>query len=47
MLFFYELNDMKVTLGQDEAFDLVIGVVTRRIGVEAAADLLSWRSAPR
>ena len=37
----------KVTLGQDEAFDLVIGVVTRRIGVEAAADLLSRRSAPR
>ena len=44
MLFFYDLNDMRLTLTQDEAFDLVIGVVTHQVDVEKAADLLRRRT---
>jgi death-on-curing protein len=47
VLFFYELNDQRVTLTQDEAFDLVIGVVTHQIDVEKAADLFRGRTEPR
>jgi death on curing protein len=47
LLFFYDLNDMRVTLSQDEAFDLVIGIVTHEIDIEKAAELLSRRTEPR
>jgi death on curing protein len=47
MLFFYDLNGVRVTLSHDEAFDLMIGIVTHEIDIEKAADLLRRRSAPR
>ncbi len=47
MLFFYDLNDLRVTLTHDEAFDLVIGVVVHEIDVEKAADLLRNRTRTR
>ena len=47
MLFFYDLNGVRVTLGHDEAFDLVIGIVIHAIDVEKAADLLRRRTEPR
>jgi death on curing protein len=47
LLFFYDLNDMRVTLSHDEAYDLVIGVVVHDIEVEKAADLLRRRTTPR
>jgi death-on-curing protein len=40
LLFFYDLNGLRVTLDHDEAFELVIGVVTRTVAIEKAADLL-------
>lgn len=47
ILFFYDLNDRRVTLSHDEAFELVIGVVTHQVGVEKAAGLLHRRTEPR
>lgn len=47
LLFFYDLNDVRVTLSHDEAFDLVIGIVTHEIDIEKAADLLRRRTQPR
>jgi death on curing protein len=47
MLFFYDLNGLRVTLTHDEAFDLVIGIVTHEIDIEKAADLLRRRTEPR
>lgn len=47
MLFFYDLNGLRVTLGHDEAFDLVIGIVAHEIDIEKAADLLRRRTVPR
>jgi death on curing protein len=47
LLFFYDLNDMRVILSQDEAFDLVIGIVTHEIDIEKAADILHRRTQPR
>ena len=47
LLFFYDLNGMRVTLRHDEAFDLVIGVVTHQIDIEKAADLLRGHTSPR
>jgi death-on-curing protein len=47
MLFFYDLNGVRVTLSHDEAFDLVIGIVIHAIDVEKAADLLRRRTEPR
>ena len=47
LLFFYDLNDMRLTLTHDEAFDLVIGVVTHTIDVEGAAKILEEGTAPR
>lgn len=46
LLFFYDLNGMRVTLSHDEAFDLVAGV-HHDVGIEKAADLLRRRTAPR
>jgi death on curing protein len=47
LLFFYDLNGLRVTLSHDEAFDLVIGVVTRELDIEKAAELLARRTMPR
>lgn len=47
LLFFYDLNGMRVTLSHDEAFELVIGVVVHDIDIEKAADLLRRRTTPR
>ncbi len=47
MLFFFDLNDMRVTLSQDEAYDLVIGIVTHEIDIEKAAEILRRGTAPR
>ncbi len=40
LLFFSDLNGMRLTLTHDDAFDLVIGVVTHEIDVERAAAIL-------
>ena len=40
LLFFYDLNDMRLTLSHDDAFDLVIGVVTHEVDIERAAKIL-------
>jgi death-on-curing protein len=47
LLFFYDLNDMRLTLTRDEAFDLVLGVVVHELDIEKAAALLAERTAPR
>jgi death-on-curing protein len=47
LLFFYDLNGMRVTLSHDEAFDLVIAAVVHEIDIEKAADLLRRRTTPR
>ncbi|HEX5944828.1 MAG TPA: type II toxin-antitoxin system death-on-curing family toxin [Acidimicrobiales bacterium] len=47
VLFFYDLNGLRVTLTHDEAVDLVIGIVVHRIDIEKAADILRSRTAPR
>jgi death-on-curing protein len=47
MLFFYDLNGIRVTLTHDEAFDLVIGMVVHEVDLEKAADLLRRRTRPR
>ncbi len=47
MLFFYDLNDLRVTLSHDAAFDLVIGVVTHELDIEKVADLLGRNTVPR
>jgi death-on-curing protein len=47
LLFFHDLNGLRVTLSHDEAFDLVIGVVTRELDIEKAAELLARRTMPR
>jgi death-on-curing protein len=47
LLFFYDLNGLRVTLTHDEAFDLVIGIVTHEIDIEKTADLLRRRTEPR
>jgi death on curing protein len=47
LLFFYDLNGMRVTLSHDEAYDLVMGVVVHEIELEEAADLLRRRTTPR
>lgn len=47
VLFFYDLNEVRVMLSHDEAFDLVIGLVTHEIDIEKAADLLRRRTQPR
>lgn len=46
LLFFYDLNGMRVTLSHDEAFDL-LSLVVHDVGIEKAADLLRRRTAPR
>ncbi len=38
---------MRVTLSHDEAFDLVIGVVTHEVDLEKAAELLGRRTTSR
>ena len=47
LLFFYEINGMRVTLSHDEAFDLVIAVVVHDMDIEKAADLLRRRTTRR
>jgi death on curing protein len=47
LLFFYDLNDVRVTLSHDEAFDLVIGVVAHELDLEKVADLLRRRTVDR
>ena len=47
VLFFYDLNGLRVTLSHDDAFDLVISVVVHRIGLEQAAALLASATTPR
>jgi death on curing protein len=47
LLLFYDLNGQRVTLSHDEAFDLVIAVVTHGVDIEKAADLLGRRTRPR
>jgi death on curing protein len=44
MLFFYDLNGKRVTLRHDEAFDMVIGVVTHELDIEKVAELLGRRT---
>jgi death-on-curing protein len=46
LLFFYDLNGMRVTLSHDEAFDLVIGVVTHELDIEKVAALLADHTTP-
>lgn len=46
LLFFYDLNGMRVAFSHDEAFDLVAGIV-HDVGIERSADLLRRRTAPR
>ena len=46
-LFFYDLNDVRVTLSHDEAFDLVIGVVAHEFDLEKVTDLLRRRTVDR
>ena len=40
LLFFYDLNGMRLTLSHDDAFDLVIGIVTHELDIERAAKIL-------
>lgn len=47
LLFFYDLNGRRVTLSQDEAFDLVIGVVIHELDLEKVAELLRRRTEAR
>lgn len=47
MLFFFDLNDVRVTLSHDEAYDLVIGIVTHELDIEKAAEILRNRTEPR
>jgi death on curing protein len=46
LLFFYDLNEMRVTLSHDEAFDLVLGVVTHELDIEKVAARLAERTTP-
>jgi death on curing protein len=47
LLFFYDLNDMRLTLSHDDAFDLVIGVVTHEVDIERAAKILQDHAVDR
>lgn len=47
MLFFFDLDDVRVTLSHDEAYDLVIGIVTHELDIEKAAEILRNRTEPR
>jgi death on curing protein len=47
LLFFYDLNGLRLTLSHEQAFDLVIGVVVREVDIEEAAALLEAGTAPR
>jgi len=47
LLFFYDLNGLRLTLKHDDALDLVIGVVTHEIDIERAAAILEDHAVPR
>jgi death-on-curing protein len=47
LLFFYDLNDVRLTLSHDDAFDLVIGVVTHEVDIERAAKILQDHAVAR
>jgi death-on-curing protein len=47
LLFFYDLNGMRLTLSHDDAFDLVIGVVTHEIDIERSAKILQDHAVER
>jgi death-on-curing protein len=47
LLFFYDLNGLRMTMSHDEAYDLVIAVVVHELDVEKAAALLAAGTAPR
>ena len=47
LLFFYDLNGMRLTLSHDDAFDLVIDVVTHKLDVEGAAAVLKDHAVER
>lgn len=47
LLFFYDLNGMRLTLRHDDAFDLVIDVVTHKLDVEQAAAILKAHAVDR
>jgi death on curing protein len=47
LLFFYDLNGLRLTLSHEQAFHLVIQVVVHEIDIEEAAALLAAGTAPR